>query len=311
MKTNSKIMVCGAAGMVGSAIVRRLLATGHQNTVEVTRNLCDLTDQEQTNKLFEAYRPSHIFIASAKVGGIGANMKYPADFIYENIMMTANIFEAARRYCRAPKIIYLGSSCIYPKMAPQPIKEEYLLSGPLEPTNDAYAIAKIAGVKMCQAFTKNYPDMVCTPLMPTNLYGPGDRYDEGNSHVIPDMIIKFHKAKESGDESVVLWGDGSPMREFMYVGDCAEACIRAMRFCKTSELLNIGSGDEYSIAEVAKIIRQAIGYKGDVLWDRTKPNGTPRKLLDITKMKERLHFIPETKLYDTIDYVVEDYERRL
>lgn len=303
MEKSSRICVAGDKGMVGSAIAIELVREGYTNTCGLSREDCDFLDFNETLEAIKREAPEYLFIAAAKVGGIGANSTYPADFIEENIVIAANLFRAAH-ICKVKKVLYLGSSCIYPKDCPQPIKEEYLMTGPLEPTNDAYAVAKIAGVKFCQAFEKQH-GMKCVPVMPTNLYGPGDKYDRENSHVIPSMIMKFHEAIIKGWD-VVLWGDGSPLREFMHVDDCARACVHAMNYYNSSDPLNIGTGEEVSISELATMIADIMNYKGKILWNHTMPNGTKRKLLDVSKMQS-LGLRNKYTLRKGLEEVIENY----
>jgi len=279
MNTNSKIYVAGNTGLVGSAIVRMLHRKGYTNILSTPSSHFDLRRQTEVERFFQINEPEYVYLAAAKVGGIGANKDYPAHFIYDNLMIQSNIIHAARKF-GVKKLLFLGSSCIYPKMCEQPIKEEYLMTGPLEPTNDAYAIAKIAGIKMCQAYRKQYGFNTIS-LMPTNLYGPNDNFDLESSHVLPAMIRKFHEAR-----SVVnLWGDGSPMREFLHVDDLAEACFACMSNYDGTDPLNVGTGTDVTIKELAETIADVVGYTGEIKWDTTKPNGTPRKVLNIDKIK--------------------------
>jgi len=281
---NAKVYVAGHRGLVGSAIVRRLRAAGYENIVTRTHAELDLTRQEEVEAFFEAERPEYVYLAAARVGGIGANSTYPAQFIYENLAIALNVIEAARK-SGVKKLLNLGSSCIYPKFAPQPIKEEYLLTGPLEPTNEAYAIAKIAAIKLCRYYNQQYGTNFIS-LMPTNLYGPGDNYDLENSHVLPALIRKFHEAKISGGP-VVLWGDGSPMREFLHADDLADAAVFLMEHADAKdigEFINVGTGEDISIKDLAAQISKIVGYYGEVIWDTSKPNGTPRKLLDVSRL---------------------------
>lgn len=308
MKPSDRIFVAGHKGLVGSAIVRNLQQKGYNNLILKTRKDLDLINQKKVNEFFERERPDYVFLAAAKVGGIGANSTYPADFIYENLMIESNIIHAAYRY-KVRKLLFLGSSCIYPKTCPQPIKEEYLLTGPLEPTNEAYAIAKIAGLKMCQFYNQQYGTNFIS-VMPTNLYGPNDNFDLETSHVLPALIRKFHEAKIKNLPYVELWGDGTPLREFLYVDDMADACVFLMENYDCNEFVNIGTGKEISIARLAEMIKNIIGYKGDIRWDRTKPNGTPRKLLDISKLTAlgwRSQVNLETGIYKTYAWYKENY----
>lgn len=294
MNANSKIYVAGNTGLVGSAIVRMLHMKGYTNILSTPSSHWDLRRQDDVERFFRINEPEYVYLAAAKVGGIGANSNYPAPFIYDNLMIQSNIIDAARKF-GVKKLLFLGSSCIYPKMCEQPIKEEYLMTGPLEPTNDAYAIAKIAGIKMCQAYRKQY-GFNAISLMPTNLYGPKDNFDLESSHVLPAMIRKFHEAKDR----VVLWGDGSARREFLHVDDLAEACFTAMRYYNEPEPINVGTGEDITIKELSNIISSVVGFGGDVEWDTTKPNGTPRKVLDVSKIKS-LGWEPKIPLNEGID----------
>jgi len=283
MNKTSKIYVAGHRGLVGSAVLSKLKLAGYSNVVVRTHEELDLTCQKAVDDFFLHEKPEVVIFAAAKVGGIGANAAYPAEFIYQNLAIALNIIEASRKYS-IEKLINLGSSCIYPKFAPQPLKEEYLLTGPLEPTNEAYAIAKIAAIKLCKFYNQEYGTNFVS-LMPTNLYGPNDNYDLESSHVLPAMIRKFHEGKISGGP-VVLWGDGSPLREFLYVDDLADAIIFVLEHLNaadTGELINVGTGKEITIKDLATLIARIVGYDGEVMWDTSKPNGTPRKLLDITR----------------------------
>jgi GDP-L-fucose synthase len=284
MKKDSKIFVAGHRGMVGSAILRKLKSEGYTNIVTKSKKELDLTNQFQVNHFFHFERPEYVFLAAAKVGGIKANSDFKADFIYQNLAIQTNIINASYQ-TGVKKLMFLGSSCIYPKMATQPLKEEYLLSGYLETSNDAYAIAKIAGIKMCQSFNQQYGTNFIS-VMPTNLYGPGDNYDLQSSHVLPALIRKFHEAKSNGDSEVVIWGSGNPMREFLYVEDLAEACVYLMLNYNESEIVNIGTGEDISIKDLALMIRDVIGFAGQIIYDSSKPDGTPRKLLDVSKIHE-------------------------
>ncbi len=281
MEKNSKIYVAGHRGMVGSAIVRNLRQRGYNNIIVRTHNELDLTSQSAVNSLFERERPDYIFLAAARVGGIGANALHPAQFFYENSMIQNNTIHAAYKY-GAKKLMFLGSSCIYPKYARQPITEDSLLSAPLEPTNEAYALAKITGIKMCDFYRKEYGcDFVS--VMPTNLYGTGDNYDLDTSHVLPAMIRKFHEAKESNGE-VTLWGSGVPFREFLHADDMADATIFCMNHYSDYGAINVGSGFDLRIKDLASLIGRVVGYRGSIEWDTSKPDGTPRKLLDSTRL---------------------------
>jgi len=278
----SKIFVAGHRGLVGSAIVRRLQALGFDNLLVAGRDQLDLQDKTGVDAFFAAHRPEVVILAAAKVGGIHANSTYPADFLHDNLVLQTNVIDAAYRHGTA-KLTFLGSSCIYPKLAPQPIKEEYLLTGPLEPTNEWYAIAKIAGIKLCQAYRRQY-GFNAISLMPTNLYGPGDNFDLANSHVLPALIRKFHEAKLNGDPQVVMWGSGSPRREFLHVDDLAAACVHLTRTYEGEDIVNVGVGDDISIRELAELVREITGYQGEIVTDPSKPDGTPRKLLDVSRL---------------------------
>lgn len=282
MERNARIFVAGHRGLVGSAIVRHLQADGYSNILSRTRSELDLTNPEAVAQFFAAEKPEYVFLAAAKVGGILANNTYPADFIRENLLIQGNIIDAAYR-SGVKKLLFLGSSCIYPKLCPQPIREEYLLTGPLEPTNDAYAIAKIAGIKMCEAYNRQYGTNYIS-VMPTNLYGPGDNFDLQSSHVLPALIRKFHEAKVVGSPEVVVWGTGSPRREFLHVDDLADAAVYLMDTYSGSEIVNIGVGEDLTIRELAEVIKDTVGYTGELVFDTSKPDGTPRKLLDVSRL---------------------------
>ncbi len=283
MDKESKIFVAGHRGLVGSAILRKLQAEGYTNLVTRTRAELDLRDQAAVNRFFEEERPEYVFLAAAKVGGILANSTYPADFIRDNLQIQTNVIDAAYR-TGVKKLLFLGSSCIYPKYAPQPMKEEYLLTGPLEPTNEWYAVAKIAGIKMAQAYRRQY-GFNAISLMPTNLYGPGDNFDLETSHVIPALIRKFHEAKVEGKPHVVVWGTGKPRREFLHVDDLADAALFLMKNNDNEEIINVGVGEDVSIRELAELIQDVVGFKGEIVFDTTKPDGTPRKLLDVSRLQ--------------------------
>ena len=284
MKLDSKIYIAGHRGMVGSAIVRALENQGFKNLIYRTSKELDLTNQIQVQKFFENEKPEYVFLAAAKVGGILANNTYRADFIYQNLMIQNNVIHAAFEN-GVTKLMFLGSSCIYPKNAPQPLKEEYLLTGLLEPTNEPYAIAKIAGIKMCEAYRDQYGCNFIS-VMPTNLYGPNDNYDLNNSHVLPALLRKFIEAKNNGDQSVTMWGTGTPLREFLHVDDLADACLFLMKNYNEKEFLNIGVGHDISIIDLAKMVKEIVGFEGDIILDKTKPDGTPRKLMDVSKLRE-------------------------
>ena len=280
MKKDAKIYIAGHNGMVGSSIMRLLLKNGYTNIIFRESSELNLINQNDVKEFFIEEKPEYVFLAAAKVGGILSNSKYKADFLYENIMIQSNIIYQAYAN-NVKKLLFLGSSCIYPKLSPQPIKEDYLLTDSLEPTNEAYAIAKIAGVKMCQYYNIQYGCNFIS-AMPTNLYGPNDSYDLKNSHLIPALLRKFYEAKENGYEQVCLWGDGTPRREFLHVDDCAEACLFLMKNYNDLQFINVGLGTDYSIKEIANLISEKFGYYGEILFDTTYPNGTPRKLLDVS-----------------------------
>ncbi|MDK2972378.1 MAG: GDP-L-fucose synthase [Candidatus Sumerlaeota bacterium] len=282
MNRNDKIFVAGRHGMVGGAIARRLEAQGFSRLIGPSSSELDLQDQQAVAAFFEAERPDYVFLAAARVGGIYANNTYPADFIYNNLQIQMNVIHASWMF-RVRKLLFLGSSCIYPKLAPQPIREEYLLTGLLEPTNEPYAVAKIAGIKMCEAYNRQHGTNFIS-VMPTNLYGPNDSYDPMNSHVLPALIRRFHEAKVSAAPEVVIWGTGQPRREFMYVDDLADACVFLMQTYDGPDIVNIGTGQEVAIGELAGIVKEVVGYEGELRFDPSKPDGTPRKLLDCTRL---------------------------
>jgi GDP-L-fucose synthase len=282
MKQEDKIYVAGHRGMVGSALVRRLEATGHRNLVIAGSDVLDLREQEAVRQFFFRERPDYVFLAAAKVGGIMANNTYRADFIYENLMMQANVIHASWQV-GVKKLLFLGSSCIYPKLAPQPLQESYLLTGLLEPTNEPYAIAKIAGIKMCDAYRQQYGCNFIS-VMPTNLYGPNDNYHPENSHVLPALLRRFHEARRDHLPEVVIWGTGTPLREFLHVDDLADACVYLMQHYAEPGLVNIGVGEDLSILDLAKLIASIVGYTGKIRTDPEKPDGTPRKLMDVRKL---------------------------
>jgi len=284
MKLHSKIYLAGHCGMVGSALKRKLESKGYTNLITRNHSELDLTNQQAVNNFFEAERPEYVFLAAAKVGGILANSTYPAEFIYENIMIEVNVIHAAYTY-GVKKLLFLGSSCIYPLLAPQPLKEEYLLTGELEVTNEAYAVAKIAGIRMCKHYNRQYGTNFIS-VMPTNLYGPGDNYDPVTSHVMAALIRKFHEAKVDNAQQVVVWGTGVPRREFMHVDDMADACVYLMENYDAEdvgEFVNIGVGEDLTIRELAELIRDIVGYEGEIVYDTSKPDGTPQKLLDVSR----------------------------
>ncbi len=304
MEKNAKIYVAGHRGMAGSAIVRELNRLGYTNIITRTHQELDLCRQAETEAFFEKEQPEYVFLAAAKVGGIEANQNAPADFMYENMMMEMNVVHAAWKY-RVKKLQFLGSSCIYPRLAPQPMKENCLLTSELEKTNEAYALAKISGLKYCEYLNKQYgADFIS--VMPTNLYGLNDNYHPKNSHVIPGLIRRFHEAKAGGAESVTCWGDGSPMREFLYADDLADLCVFLMNHYSGCETVNAGTGKEISIKKLAELVARVTGYHGKILWDITKPNGTPRKLLDISKA-EKMGWKYKTDLEDGLKISYEDF----
>lgn len=304
MEKDSKIYVAGHRGMVGSAIVRELQRQGYCNIITRTHGELDLCRQEQVEKFFATEQPEYVFLAAAKVGGIIANHTALADFMYENMMLEMNVINAAwRNGCR--KLLFLGSSCIYPRLAPQPMPESCLLTSSLEPTNEAYALAKISGLKYCEYLNRQYgTDFIS--VMPTNLYGPNDNYHPTHSHVLPALIRRFHEAKESGAPSVTCWGDGTPLREFLYVDDLADLCVFLMNNYSGNETVNAGTGKEIAIKELTELVAKVIGYEGEILWDTSKPNGTPRKLLDVSKA-ERLGWRYRTELEDGIRFSYDDF----
>lgn len=284
MQTDSKIYIAGHRGMVGSAIFRNLKTKGFSNLITRTSAELDLRNQQEVNDFFKAEKPDYVFLAAAKVGGIYANNTYRADFLYDNLAMQINVIQASWKN-NVSKLLFLGSSCIYPKLAPQPLKEDYLLTGLLEQTNEPYAIAKIAGIKLCEAYNRQYGCNFIS-VMPTNLYGIGDNYDLNNSHVLPALIRKLHEGKINNAPEVVVWGTGTPKREFLFADDLAEACTFLMKTYNDPSLINIGSGEDLSIADLAGTIKKIIGFSGKLIFDSTKPDGTPRKLLDVSKLHE-------------------------
>src|SRR5688572_629375 len=304
MNKDSSIFVAGARGLVGTAICRALSARGFTRVLAPSRSALELRDRAAVDRFFTTERPDHVFFAAAKVGGIVANDTYPADFIRDNLEIQTNVIDAAYR-AGARKLCFLGSSCIYPRLAPQPLHESSLLTGPLEPTNQWYAIAKIAGIKMCQAYAAQY-GFNAISVMPTNLYGPGDNFDLQTSHVLPALLRKFHEAKESGANEVSVWGSGTPRREFLYVDDLADALCFLMEHYDSPEIINVGWGEDVTIAELAELIARIVGFRGTVVFDRSKPDGTPRKLLDVGKLKA-LGWQPRTTLADGIRTTYEWY----
>lgn len=284
MEKNAKIYVAGHRGLVGSAIVRGLKAKGYTNIIGRIHKELDLMDGVAVEEFFKTEKPEYVFLAAAKVGGIYANSTYPADFIFQNLQIQQNVIGNAFKY-NVKKLMFLGSSCIYPKMCPQPIKEEYLLSGYLEETNEGYALAKISGLKMCQFFNKQYGTNYIS-VMPTNLYGPYDNFSGINSHVMPALIRRFHEAKINNAPEVVVWGSGTPLREFLYSEDMADACIYLMETYEGNDFFNIGTGKEITIKGLAELIKEVVGYEGKIVWDSTKPDGTPRKLLDVSRLEK-------------------------
>jgi len=306
MDSDSRILVAGANGMVGSAIVKNLESKGYLNIIEATRNKVDFTDQEETKEFFQKNKHEYVFVAAAKVGGIMANKKYRGDFLYQNLMIQNNIIHYSM-VNDVTKLLFLGSSCIYPKFANQPITEDQLMTGPLEPTNDGYALAKIAGVKLCQAYRQQY-GFNAISLMPTNLYGPNDNFDLETSHVLPAMIAKFHNALGHNEHSEVkFWGDGTAMREFLHVDDLAEACYVCMQKYNEEGHINVGTGEDVTIKQLAKIIAHVVGYDRYINWDETKPNGTPRKVLNVDKIKS-LGWEPKIGLREGIKKTYEWYK---
>jgi GDP-L-fucose synthase len=308
MDNDSRVLVAGANGMVGSAIVRNLESNGFTNIIKGTRDTVDFADQEATDKFFQLVKPEYVFVAAAKVGGIMANNTHKADFLTQNIRIQTNIIDSAYR-CAVEKLLFLGSSCIYPKFATQPITEDQLMTGTLEPTNDAYAIAKIAGIMMCQAYRQQH-GFNAISLMPTNLYGFNDNFDLQSSHVLPALIRKFHEAKVSQAPYVECWGDGSPMREFLYVDDLAEACRVCMERYEDSQHINVGTGRDVTIKELTEKIVKVVGYDGEIRWDTSKPNGTPRKVMNVDMMKS-LGWEPKVGLYEGISRTYEWFKENV
>jgi GDP-L-fucose synthase len=324
MDKHDKIYIAGHRGLVGSALVRKLLADGYTNLVTCSHGELDLTAQEEVNDFFLREKPSYVFLAAAKVGGIYANNTYPAEFIADNLAIQTNVIHEAYR-SGVKRLMFLGSSCIYPKLAPQPMKEEYLLTGPLEPTNRPYAIAKIAGIEMCWSYNRQYGTKYLG-VMPTNLFGPGDNYDLNNSHVIPALIRKFHEAKAAGNTPVTLWGSGTPRREFLYSEDMADACVYLMNLPDSTfdtllgsdeatagvfmpPLINVGVGEDQTIGELAKTVKEAVGCRSDIVYDRSKPDGTPRKLMDVSRLN-MLGWRAQTSLEAGLANAYQDYLAR-
>ena len=309
MDSNSKVFVAGHKGLVGSAIVRNLEKKSYKDVYWISRDNCDLRNKERVDAYFEQAKPEYVFLAAAKVGGILANRDHPAEFIYDNLMIQTNIIDAAYRN-GVKKLVFLGSSCIYPKMAKQPITEDELLAGYLETSNDAYAIAKIAGIRMCRAYRQQY-GFNAISLMPTNLYGPNDNFDHNSSHVLPALISKFHGSLEKSKHWVVkLWGDGSPKREFLHVDDLAEACYTCMQDYEGEEHINVGTGEDVTIKELAETIVDVVGYENDYEWDTSKPNGTPRKVLNVDKIKS-LGWEPKISLREGIESTYEWFKQNV
>lgn len=304
MDKRSKIYVAGHRGMVGSSIVRALQKNGFQHILCKTSAELDLKNQQAVFDFFATEKPEYVFLAAAKVGGIVANNTYRADFLYENLAIQNNVIHASY-VNKVKKLMFLGSSCIYPKLAPQPLKESYLLTGPLEPTNEPYAIAKIAGIKMCEAYRDQYGCNFIS-VMPTNLYGPNDNYSLENSHVLPAMIRKFYEAKQQNLPSMTLWGTGSPMREFLHADDLAEACLFLMDSYNEKELVNVGTGEDVTIKELAQLVKQTIGFEGEIIWDTNRPDGTPRKLMDVSKL-HGLGWKHKIELKDGIQLAYQDF----
>ncbi|RZL03510.1 MAG: GDP-L-fucose synthase [Rubrivivax sp.] len=304
MNQAAKIFVAGHRGMVGSAIVRRLQAAGHTNVITRSRTELDLLDQKAVQAFMQIEKPDYTFVAAAKVGGIQANNTYRADFIYQNLMIEANLIHAAH-LANVQRMMFLGSSCIYPKLAPQPLREDSLLTGELEPTNEPYAIAKIAGIKLCEGYNQQYGRQYIS-VMPTNLYGVNDNYDLDNSHVLPALIRKAHEAKLRGDQALVVWGTGTPMREFMYADDLADACVYLMEQGYDGPLVNIGTGTDVTIRQLAETVVKVVGFKGDLSFDTTKPDGTPRKLMDVSRLTS-LGWKARTELEAGIQLAYQDF----
>jgi GDP-L-fucose synthase len=307
MEKISKVYVAGHRGLVGSAIWRELEKQGFTRLVGRTSGELDLLDSQKVKEFFEQERPEYVFVAAAKVGGIMANNTQPADFLFKNLTIQNNVIHSAYS-TGVKKLLFLGSSCIYPKLAPQPLKEEYLLTGPLEPTNEWYAVAKIAGIKMCQAYRRQHGcDFISA--MPTNMYGPNDNYDLNTSHVLPALIRKFHEAKMTGAPSVICWGTGTPLREFLYSDDLARGCVFVMNHYSEEQFINIGSGNEVSIRELAALVRSVVGFEGEISWDSSKPDGTPRKLMDSSRLRS-MGWSPKISLEEGLGLAYEDFLAR-
>lgn len=308
MEKSAKIYVAGHRGMVGSAILRELKAQGFENFVTRTSSELDLRRQDEVEKFFESEKPDYVFLAAAKVGGIQANNIYRADFLYDNLIIEANVIHSAYK-SKVKKLLFLGSSCIYPKMAPQPLVEDSLLTGLLEPTNEPYAIAKIAGIKLCEAYRDQYGANFIS-AMPTNLYGPNDNYDLQKSHVLPALIRKFHEAKEAGKDQVEIWGTGSPMREFLHVNDLAKACVFLMENYDGKQFVNIGTGEDITIKNLALLVKETVGFEGELTFDTSKPDGTPRKLMDVSRI-HNLGWKHQIELRDGVQSVYKSYSEQL
>ncbi|OOC59309.1 GDP-L-fucose synthase family protein [Paenibacillus ihbetae] len=306
METNSKIYVAGHNGLVGSAILRALQQKGYRNLVFRTSGELDLRNREEVIRLFEQEKIDYVFLAAARVGGIAANNDFPADFIRDNLFIQTNVIDAAYQF-NVKKLLFLGSTCIYPKFAPQPLKEEYLLTGELEPTNEPYAVAKIAGIKMCQSYNRQYGTKFIA-VMPTNMYGPHDNFNLKTSHVLPALIRKFHEAKVNNTPSVEVWGSGEPRREFLHSDDLAEACLFLMNHYDDSEIINVGVGNDISIKELAFLIQSIVGYSGEIVFNRSIPDGTPRKLVDVTKINN-LGWRAQISLEEGLRSVYEDFQK--
>ncbi len=304
MNKSDRIYIAGHRGMVGSAIVRKLEAEGYSHLIKASSAELDLRDQAAVQAFFKKQQPQYVVVAAAKVGGIMANKTYRAEFLYDNLMIQSNLIHAAHLF-GVEKLLFLGSSCIYPKLAPQPLKEEFLLSGFLEPTNEPYAIAKIAGIKMCEAYHHQYGSRFIS-AMPTNLYGPNDNFDLEKSHVLPALLRKFHEAKVNGTDQVVIWGTGSPLREFLHVDDLADACYFLLKHYEDPQFVNVGYGEDLSIRALAEMIGEVVGYEGQLVFDESKPDGTPRKLMDVSKLKS-MGWSPRIGLREGIRSVYEGY----